>query len=141
MKKGEKFKRVTISEKEYEQLCKAEKKEKKTKILKRIYAFKLLYEKWKYTKIAKFLNITNDTITDWIEIYKKEKIIGLLKLNYKGRIPKLNEKQINQIKNKIFLNSKEAKKYILKEYGEDYNSNYVQELLKKKFNYPLKRQN
>ena len=48
MKKGEKFERVKLTKDEFRVLQKAEKKEIRPKILKRIQAFKLLYKKWKY---------------------------------------------------------------------------------------------
>lgn len=66
MRKGEAFQRVSISEAEYEQLKLAEKKAKSVKVLKRIQAFKFIYLGWKYTDIAKFLSVTNNTITNWI---------------------------------------------------------------------------
>jgi len=142
MRKGEKFDRIKISEKDYEHLKKVEKKETSAKILKRIYAFKLLYEKWKYTKVASFIGVTNDTITDWINIYKERGIKALLTLNYNGRIPILTESQLEELKKKknSFLDSKEAQAYIKSQYGIEYNLNYVQELLKKNFNYPIKKQ-
>ena len=143
MKKGEKFKRVQITKKDYDFLKKSERNEKSGKILKRIYAFKLLYKKWKYNKIADFIGITNDTMTDWIEIYLKNGIENLIKLNYKGRIPSLSQKQLIELKKKqsTFLHAKEAQNFIKNNYQIEYNINYVQELLKKNFNYPIKKQN
>lgn len=143
MIKGQKFNRIKISNKEYELFKKAEKIEKSSKILKRIYAFKLFYKNWKYSKVANFIGVTNDTITDWIQIYEKSGIDAILTLNYKGRIPLLSEKQLIKLKQKqsSFLNAKEAKKFIKNTYGIDYKLNYVQELLKKNFNYPIKKQN
>ena len=91
MRKGESFQRVSISAAEYEQLKVAEPKTKSVKILKRIQAFKLIYLGWKYSDIAGFLSVTNNTITNWINYYKEGGIDSLLALNYKGGQAKLNE--------------------------------------------------
>lgn len=54
MRKGEIFQRVNLSETEYEQLKRAERKVTSTKVLKRIQAFKLMYHGWKYSDIARY---------------------------------------------------------------------------------------
>lgn len=142
MRKSEKFEWLKISKEEYNQLKKVENKITSTKIYQRIQAFKLMYKGWKYSAIAEFLNVTNDTITDWIDIYRKKGISGLSSLKYRGRIPLLSEKQLVELRSKkpTFKVAKEVKKYIEENYGITYNSNYVQELLKKNFIYPLKKQ-
>ena len=70
MRSGETFQRVCISDVEYEQLNLAEQKTKSAKVLKRIQAFKLMYLGWKYSAIAEFLSVTNNTITNWINYYR-----------------------------------------------------------------------
>lgn len=142
MRKSEKFERVKLSKEKYNELKKIEKKIESTKIYTRIQAFKLMYKGWKYSAIAEFLNVTNDTITDWVDIYRKGGISALLSLKYKGRIPLLSEKQLVELRSKkpTFNTAKEAQKYIKENYGITYNSNYTQELLKKNFIYPLKKQ-
>lgn len=141
MRKSEKFERVKISKQEYNQLKKIEKKIESTKVYQRIQAFKLMYKGWRYLAIAEFLNVTNDTITDWVNIYKKSGLSALLTLKYQGRIPLLSEEQLAELrlKKSSFKVAKEVKKYIEDNYGIKYNSNYVQELLKKNFIYPLKK--
>ena len=143
MRKGEKFEWVEISKKEYRKLSNAEKKVTSAKILKRIQAFKFMYLGWKYGRIAEFLNVTKDTITDWINTYRHEGIGGLLILNYKGGQPRLSEKQLlhlNKEASKMkFKVAKEAQHYIRAKFGVSYNLSHVQLLLKKGFVYPLKR--
>ena len=84
MKKGEQFQLVRISDAEYEQLKIAEPKTKSVKVLKRIQAFKLMYLGWKYSAIAEFLSVTNNTITNWINYYREGGIDSLLLLNLKA---------------------------------------------------------
>ena len=131
MRKSEKFERVIISKEEYNQLKKIEKRIESKKVYQRIQAFKLMYKGWKYSVIAEFLNVTNDTITDWVEIYKKSGLSILLTLKYRGRIPLLSERQLAELRSKKpgFKVAKEVKKYIEDNYGITYNPNYVQELL------------
>ena len=141
MKKGEKFERIEISIQEYNKLKKVEKKIELTKVYKRVQALKLIYLNWKYSAIAEFLDVTNDTITDWVNIYKINGLSALLTLKYQGRIPLLSEKQLAELRlNKSnFKVAKEVKKYIEDNYGIIYNSNYVQELIKKNFDYRIKK--
>ena len=139
MKKGEKFERAQISKQDYDKLKKIEMKIELTKVYKRVQALKLIYLNWKYSAIAEFLNVTNDTITDWISIYKLNGLSALLTLKYQGRIPLLSEKQLIELrlKKSHFKVAKEVKKYIEENYGITYNSNYVQELIKKNFTYHI----
>ncbi len=145
MKKGIKFKRVKISQKEYKQLKEIEETITSTKIYKRIQAFKLIHKGWKYSAIAEFLNISKDTMTDWIDIYKVSGIYELIVLKYKGRQHKLNKVQIAELREKAiegnFTFAKEIKEYIKKNFGVHFSLRHVQLLSKKNFIYPLKRQN
>lgn len=135
MRKGEKFQRVQISKEEYTKLVTVEKKIKSIKALKRVQAFKLMYAGWKYGKIADFLSITNNTLSNWIKIYNKGGISALLMLQYKGGQTKLNKKQLSELKKEAgkgsFPYAKAAKKYIKDKYGINYHLNHVQKLLKK----------
>ena len=143
MKKDEAFQRVSISEAEYEQLNFSEKKTKSIKVLKRIQAFKFIYLGWKYTDIAKFLSVTNNTITNWINIYQEGGIDSLLILDYKGGQAKLSEEQLCELRNEAtkgsFAIAKDAKRYIEQNFGIKYNLSHVQFLCKKNFVYPLRK--
>ncbi len=144
MRKGESFQRISISPTEYKQLELAEPKTKSVKILKRIQAFKLIYLGWKYSEIAEFLSVTNNTITNWINYYKDGGIDSLLALNYKGGQAKLNDEQLSELKIEAskgaFTFAKDVQYYINQNFGIEYNISHVQRLCKKNFNYPLKKQ-
>jgi len=144
MRKGEPFQRVSISAAEYKQLKVTEPKTKSVKVLKRIQAFKLMYLGWKYSDIAEFLSVTNNTITNWINYYKEGGIDSLLALNYKGGQAKLSEEQLSELKIEAskgaFAVAKDIKHYIKKNFGIEYNLSHVQLLCKKNFNYPLRKQ-
>ena len=144
MRKGEPFQRVDISDAEYEQLKVAETKTKSVKVLKRIQTFKLMYLGWKYSAIAEFLSVTNNTITNWINYYKEGGIDSLLVLNYKGGQAKLSEEQLSELKIEagkgVFAFAKDVRHYIKQNFGIEYNLSHVQLLCKKNFNYPLRKQ-
>jgi len=143
MRQGEPFQRVSISDAEYEQLKVAELKTKSVKVLKRIQAFKFMYLGWKYSAIAEFLSVTNNTITNWINYYKEGGIDSLLMLNYKGGQAKLSEEQLLELKSEAnkgsFTIAKDVKHYIKQNFGIEYNLSHVQLMSKKNFNYPLRK--
>lgn len=144
MKKGEKFKRVKVSKKDYNKLKETEEEVVSKKAYRRIQAFKLIHKGWKYSAIAEFLNVTKETISDWIRLYKQKKIKGLTTLHYKGGQTRLNEKQIEELKEKAaqgsFTFAKDVQHFIEKNFGIKYNLKHVQLLSKKNFVYPLRKQ-
>ncbi len=144
MKKGEKFERVKISENKYKELKKIEKNVNSAKILKRILSLKLIYRNWKYGEIADFLSVTKNTISNWINLYKKGGINRILTLKYKGAIPRLTQAQLAELKKESSKGTikiaKIAKQFIKTQFGVDYKLRQVQYLLKKNFEYPINKQ-
>ncbi len=144
MKKGEKFERVKISENKYKELKKIEKNVNSAKILKRILSLKLIYRNWKYGEIADFLSVTKNTISNWINLYKKGGINRILTLKYKGAIPRLTQAQLAELKKEsskcTIKIAKIAKQFIKTQFGVDYKLRQVQYLLKKNFEYPINKQ-
>ena len=134
MRKDETFQRVKISVTEYEQLKRAERKVKSAKVLKRIQAFKLMYCGWKYSDIAEFLLVTNNTITNWINLYKGGGLESLLGLHYMGGQAQLSEEQLLELKSEAnkgsFTIAKDVKHYIKQNFGIEYNLSHVQLLPK-----------
>jgi len=143
MKKGEVFQRVSISEPEFDLLKQAERKVKSVKVLKRIQAFKLIYLGWKYSAIAEFLSVTNNTLTNWINLYLVGGVDSLLTLHYRGGQAKLSDEQLSELRNEAakgsFTIAKDVRRYIKQNFGIEYNVSHVQLLCKKKFNYPLRK--
>jgi len=144
MIKGEKFIRVKISKIEYNKLKKIENNIESTKVYKRIQAFKLIHKKWGYSAIAEFLDISKETMSGWINIYRNDGISGLSTLHYKGGQPRLNNNQIKILKEKAtqgsFTFAKDVQHYIEKNFEIKYNLKHVQLLSKKNFVYPLRKQ-
>lgn len=145
VRKNENFQRVKILKKEYTQLKEAERKVESAKIYKRIQAFKLMYKKWRYSAIADFLSVAKNTISEWVKIYQQDGIDALITLKYKGGQPKLNKRQLAEIKEEArkgnFNVAKDVQHYIKTKWDIKYNLSHVQLLSKKNFSYPLKKQN
>ena len=87
--------------------------------------------------------VTNNTITNWINIYQEGGIDYLLVLDYKGGEAKLSEEQLRELRNEAtkgsFAIAKDAKRYIEQNFGIKYNLSHVQLLCKKNFVYPLRK--
>jgi len=137
--------KIKLTKKQEKQLNNAEKEAKNTQILKRIQCVKLKDMGWTNLKIAKFLNVCNDTITDWLKAYSKKGIDGILAWGYKGRQSFLTDEQLEKIRQrndeKPFSNASEAVDYIEEQFGVRYNLSWVQKLLKKNWVCHTKKQN
>jgi len=137
MIKNEKFERIKLSKDEYKQLLIIEKKTSNKKLLIRVQAFKLLYKNWKYSQIAQAIDVTNNTITNWIKIYNENGLNNLFSLKYKGSKAKLTKEQFYLLKEKTetgsFTYAKEASQFIQETFNVSYHLRHVQKLLKKNF--------
>ena len=143
MRKGEVFQRVSISGVEYERLKLAEREVNSVKVLKRIQAFKLIFLGWKYSAIAEFLSVTNNTLTNWINLYNVGGIDSLLALHYMGGRARISDEQLSELRNEAakgsFTIAKDVQRYIKQNFGIEYNLSHIQLLCKKNFNYPLRK--
>ena len=114
-------------------------------LIKRLQCILLKDKKWKHQEIMDFLGVSLNSVSDWLKIYKKGGISDLLHWNYEGRVSLLSLEDQKKIKarnrEKPFDTGKEAKAYILKEFGVDWHLHSVQKLLKKSFNFRTKKQN
>jgi transposase len=140
-----KWRKISLTKNQLQELNKAEKQIQNSILLKRIQCIKLKHEDWKNNDLAKLFNVTHETISHWIAAYSKGGINELLKWNYKGKISTLSLKQQEilkkQNKKKPFDTAKEAKAFIEKKFGLNFHLHHVQKLLKKNFVYHTKKQN
>ena len=94
-----------------------------------------MYRGWKYSDIAEFLLVTNNTITNWINLYKVGGIESLLTLHYRGGQAQLSEEQLLELKSEAnkgsFAIAKDVKHYIKQNFGIEYNLSHVQLMSKK----------
>lgn len=135
MKKGQRLYRIKLTPEERQQLLELEKTTANKKPYKRILAIKMLDENKKNKEVAESLSICIDTITDWVEIYRKDGIEGLVNFQYKGRPSKLSAEQISKIKEEVnkgsFAVAADIQHYIAENFGVEYSVKYISELAKK----------
>ena len=62
-------------------------KERDAKLLRRYQCLSMLHENYPKKEVAKLLGVNIDTITDWVKIYTKSGLAGLVLLKYEGRRP------------------------------------------------------
>jgi len=130
-----KNRKLALTANEKSALIKAQKGETKTQILKRIQSILLKDKGWTHKAIAEQLGKGIGTISSWLELYEKEKLVGLLSWKYGGKKGKLSDEQIKQIKKRIrenpFTVAQEAVDFIKEKFEIDYHSKYMPRLLKK----------
>jgi transposase len=135
MRKGEKLDRIKLSPEEYNQLLAAEKTYRDSKVYRRIQAFKLLHNGHLNKEVAEFFSVDINTVSDWIDLYRKGGIESLLSFDYKGRPQKLNDEQILQLRSEAskgsFASSKEIWQYIKDNFGVEFREDYVSKLAKR----------
>lgn len=140
-----KYIKIKLTKEQKKQLNNAEKEVSNTQLLKRIQCVKFKDIGWTNLKIAEFLNVCNDTITDWLKAYSEKGIDGILAWRYEGRQSFLTDEQLETIRQRNnempFDNASEAVDFIDEQFGVRYNLSWVQKLLKKNWVCHTKKQN
>jgi transposase len=133
-----------LTDKQRNELEIAEQTVKQIQLLKRIQSVKMRDKGLKNTVIADILLKSDQTISDWIQLYKRKGLEGLLQWNYSGKISVLTVSDLDQLakrnEEQPFEKASEAKAYIKSEFGVDFHLHWVQKILKKNFNLHTKKQ-
>jgi transposase len=136
--------KIKLTSEQLNELEIAEKQIKQPQLLKRIQCIKLRNKGMNNLEIGEFLIISDQTVSNWSQLYLKKGLQELLQWNYKGKVSILTIAQIQELKekNKLhpFEKAAEAKKYIKDNYGYNFHLHWVQKLLKKNFNLHIKKQ-
>jgi transposase len=94
---------ITLSKIEALELKRLRRIEKDGKILRRYQCIWMAHEKFPKKEIATVLGVNIDTITDWIKLFNKGRILALRKLHYEGRRPS----SLDAVKDKLIKHIKE----------------------------------
>ena len=133
-----------LTEEQKQELEIAEQTTKQIQLLKRIQSIKMKDKGLTNILIAEILGKSDQTISDWVQLYRKEGTKALLRWNYKGRISILSSEDLKKIakknEEKPFDKASEAKAYIKSEFGIDFHLHWVQKIIKKNFNLHIKKQ-
>ena len=136
--------KFVLSKESEQELLIAEQTTKQVQLLKRIQSIKMRAKGIKNKDIAELLSKSEQTTSDWFQLYKREGLVRLLQWNYKGKISILSKENLKQLENRNeelpFEKAAEAKSYIKKEFGIDFHLHWVQKILKKNFNLHSKKQ-
>ncbi len=134
-----------LSEGQKQELEVAEQTTKQIQLLKRIQCLKMRDKGLNNLIISDILGKSDQTISDWVQIYRKQGLEKLLEWKYKGKVSILTEDNLNQLSQRneqqAFEKASEAKAYIKEEFGINFHLHWVQKIMKKNFNLHIKKQN
>ncbi len=125
------------------ELDNAERQISQPQLLKRIQSIKLRDKGFSNIEIGKFLLMSDQTISNWFQVYTKEGLEALLQWNYKGKVSvlTLKQQQLLQKRNieRAFEKAAEAKTFIKEQFGHEFHLHWVQKLMKKNFNFHTRK--
>ena len=79
------YRKFEISDQEYQEIKNRKKKEKTAKIYRRLQFLEMKYQWMTNIKIAPMVDVCNDTLTDWTDIYVDKWLDWICSLNYEWR--------------------------------------------------------
>jgi transposase len=136
--------KITLTKEQREELENAEKQIKKPQLLKRVQAIKLRDKGMANLEVADFLLLSDQTISNWCQLYLEKGLKELLQWEYKGKISILtleHQKQLRERnKEKPFDTAAEAKTYIEENFGIKFHLHWVQKIMKKNFSLHSRKQ-
>ncbi len=117
------------------ELKKRLKNERDSKIWRRLKCINLKQKGLKHKEIAEILDVTIDTITDWLLIFSEGGFNRLCKLNYEGRRASILERHKASIEEKIDKDIPPTVKYLQhwlkKDFGVEIEHSWLSRWLKK----------
>lgn len=129
--------KIKLSKEQLLELDNAEKQLKQPQLIKRLQSIKLRNKGMTNIEIGKFLLLSDQTISNWVQVYLTQGIQPLLQWNYEGKTSILTITQQQELKKrnseKPFEKASEAQDYIRQHFGIDFHLHWVQKLMKKNF--------
>jgi transposase len=136
--------KIKLTKEQKAELENAENKIKKPQLLKRIQAIKLRDKGMNNLEVADFLILSDQTVSNWCQLYLKKGLKELLQWEYKGKISILtldHQKQLQERnKEKPFDTASEARAYIKENFGINFHLHWVQKIMKKNFSLHSRKQ-
>ena len=135
--------KIKLSKDQLLELDNAEKQLKQPQLIKRLQSIKLRNKGMTNIEIGKFLMLSDQTISNWVQVYLTKGIQSLLQWNYEGKPSILTVKQQEELKirnsEKPFEKASEAQSYIKEHFGIDFHLHWVQKLMKKNFSFHTRK--
>ena len=136
--------KIRLTQAQRDELENTEKQIDKPQLLKRIQSIKLRDKGLNNLEIANFLLMSDQTISNWCQLYINKGLEALLKWDYKGKVSILTIEHQNLLrqrnKEQSFETAAETKAYIKENFGIVFHLHWVQKIMKKNFSLHTKRQ-
>lgn len=130
-----KNRKIRLTDEQKNALIGAYRKEKRTRISKRIQCVLLKEKGFTHRDIAGQLGTGIGTVSAWLSLYEERGLWGLRAWNYRGSAPRLDAKQLQELKERIretpFSVAQEAVDYVRDTFQIEYHPRYMPRLLKK----------
>jgi transposase len=127
--------KIKLEESQDKELKERLKSERDAKIWRRLKCIDLKQKGHKHKEIAELLDVTIDTITDWLFLFNEGGFEELCKLNYDGRRVSVLEEHKSSIEEKIDKENIPTVKYLQdwlkKEFGVEIEHSWFSRWLKK----------
>jgi transposase len=136
--------RVNLSTSELIELKSIKKEVKDSKILRRYQSLHMLHTGMKRQDIAELLDVSIDTITDWVKLYQKVGLSAMADLKYDGRRPSALDEHKEEIK--AYINSmpvntiSQLQDYLKSNFDLEIENSWLSRYLKKNSVVLIKRQ-
>jgi len=124
-----------LSRSERKKIEKRRNREFDKRIYRRLTALLGLDDGSSQEEVARFLGVTARTIRDWIKIYRKSGLDGLCVIAHEGRKCALTNVQLELLHEQIeagsFRSAKQARTWIVDNFGVKYSESATKELLRR----------
>jgi transposase len=135
---------IVLDSKELDEINKLMKRQKDTKIYKRLVALKMKHQGISNHEISNILDVHIDTITDWLKLYIKMGLNGLCELHLRNRKKSRLDDHLEElrelVKEKTISTIAEFQNYISKLFGIEIEHSWLSRYCKKNSIYLIKRQ-
>jgi len=114
-------------------LEKRRRQERDARIWRRLTALLWLDDGLTVDEVAARLDVGSKQIRRWLKIFQRQGLDGLCQLHYQGRVPRLNNTQIDELKQEIakgqFRTTLQIADWILERFNVPYSQSGVKDLL------------
>lgn len=135
--------KIHLSVKEQKALRERKKKEKDSKIFRRLQCIDMKNMGESHEKIARLLEISIETISHWLKLYSEKGLDGLCSLRYDGRRPSKLDKHRKEIREHLRKGKTkkitELQDYIAKTWHISIEESWLFRYCKKNSLFPIKR--
>lgn len=109
--------------------------ERDSRIYRRLTALLWLDDGITVTEVAARSDVCTKQIRKWLKIFQRQGLDGVCQLHYQGRVPRLNDTQIDELKQEIakgqFRTTLQIADWILKRFNVPYSQSGVKDLLER----------